>query len=609
MSQPTPERLVAVHEDAAAFYRDQLSAALSALRYLNSRGIIAATAHQPPWTLGYAPRSWTAVHDHLRDLGYTDAELLTAGLVTTSRAGGLIDVFRERVMFPVRRATDGAVIAFTGRDVSDWPGAPKYRNTATTPIYRKRDHLHGLAEIAARAVPPKAVLLVEGPADVVATARLSLDGGQCAAVAPCGTALTSQQITALTTAVPAGTPLVVVLDADAAGRAAADRAYPLLRDWPGPLETVLLPAGTDPAGLVVRGREAAEHYLQTRRLPLAEHLVAQRVAQHRIDEVPGSVAALRDVAPLLADIAAHDTERATRLCTDLAEQLHLDPLTVLEALYPRPDEPPPRPPPLPHSRESIPIRAPRFPDPTATGQEYAVHCPPDGAAAAAAHHDPHTGRVAWAFAEGLTDSPGDRVAARIAAEVAARTAPTVGAHAAITLARTAINTRFSGPGTGNGDASIAVIVSPTPGRPGRLTMAWAGDITAFGADTTWSTPLTANGPVAGSSVRGGPITINYIDRPITRLLLVGKARASWSPETLRDVVEGRRPQQMIERLLDLMPANALAIRFRATAARTAAQSSTVPAHQTETLPAAGSADRRALSRAPSAPPVQRYKRR
>jgi hypothetical protein len=61
MSAPPPDRLVAAHEDATAFYSGQLPAALPALRYLNSRGIIAATAHRAPWTLGYAPGGWTAL--------------------------------------------------------------------------------------------------------------------------------------------------------------------------------------------------------------------------------------------------------------------------------------------------------------------------------------------------------------------------------------------------------------------------------------------------------------------------------------------------------------------------------------------------------------------
>ncbi|MFI5846138.1 toprim domain-containing protein [Catenuloplanes sp. NPDC051500] len=572
MNQPAPERLIAAHEDAARFYRQHLPNALPAIRFLTSRGIIAATAHQPPWTLGYAPRSWIALRDHLRNAGYTDHELLTAGLITTSRTGDLIDVFRDRVMFPIRRAHDSAIIAFTGRDVSDWPGAPKYRNTATTPTYRKRDHLHGLAELATRDVPPAAVLLVEGPADAVAAARLTVDGGPVAAVSPCGIALTDEHVTALTTAIAPGTPLIVALDADAAGQAAADRAYAHLRTWPGPLEVLPLPAGTDPAELVVRGRDAANAYVQQYRRPLAEHLTQHRLRAHRIDEVPGSLAALHDVAPLLADIAARDTDRAAQLCTDLAAQLHLDPLTVLEAVYPTPATPPPRTGPPPYSREPIARPAPRLPDLTAARHEYAMRCPPDRPAAVRVHHYPRTGRTAWALAEGVTDSPGDRAAARLAAEVAARTALTVGPHAAIELARTAVNTRFTQPGTGRGDAAIAVLTSPESHPAGHISIAWAGAVNAYAAGPTWFTPLTSTDePARTSSVRGGTIAINHIRPANARILVIGHSSASWPTETIRDVLDGRRPQQSITALLDLEPATAIAIRIRATPAQLAAQ--------------------------------------
>lgn len=588
MSRTAIERLIAAHAHAADFYRRQLPTAVPALRYLNSRGIIAATAHQPPWTLGYAPRSWTALHDHLRDLGYTDTELLDAGLLTTSRAGGLIDVFRERVIFPIRRATDGAVIAFTGRDVSDWPGAPKYRNTATTPVYRKRDHLHGLAELTNRDTPPGAVFLVEGPADVVALARLGTSTGPCAAVAPCGTALTTQQVTALRDAVPAGTPLVLALDPDYAGRVATERAYPLLRDWPGPLDVVPLPTGTDPAELLARGRDAAEHHLEQHRRPLVDLLIDHRLDRQRLDEVPGQIAALRAAAPLVADAAARDTAHASALCADLADRLHLDPLTILEAVYPQPEEPPPRPTNASRPR-AAPIELHRLPDARPTGVEYAYHCLPGSGAAVRVHHSPGTGITAWAFAEGLTDTLDDRVAARLAAEIAARTAIAVGAGAAVEIARTAVNARFAPPGTGQGDATITVLVSPTPAATGRLTIAWAGNVTAYGATARWFAPLTTSHAASPGTVRQGTININYIDRPCGQVVLAGRETAQLPVMALRRMVDGRRPDQAVEELQKAVPlANTVVIRFRTSTSQLAAQAETKTAKlsTTQALPAA-----------------------
>src|SRR5689334_21709798 len=108
--EPDPHRLIAAHAAASEFYRTRLLAEPRALAYLRSRGIIAAIAHSPPWTLGYAPRGWTYLRDQLRQAGYGDDELLAAGLVTTAGNGNLIDVFRNRVMFPIR-SPDGDIIA------------------------------------------------------------------------------------------------------------------------------------------------------------------------------------------------------------------------------------------------------------------------------------------------------------------------------------------------------------------------------------------------------------------------------------------------------------------------------------------------------------------
>ena len=344
-----PRRLIAAHAAAAAFYRERLPGHLPALAYLHSRGVPPALANRPPWTVGYAPAGWTELRTVLHAAGFADRELLAAGLATTSRTGGIIDAFRDRVVFPVRNRA-GHVVGFTGRDLSGHPDTPKYRNTVTTAIYRKRRLLYGLAEQAERA--PAAVLLVEGPTDVLALAGLGhrLPGvGQrpvgvgywppgvgYLAVAPCGTAVSADQVRLLADRVAAGTPLVVAFDADTAGAAAADRTYRLTRDWAGPVDAVVLPPGTDPAGLVARYRQGAVPLLEHLRVALVEVVAEHRLSRFRLDEPEGRVNALRSAAPLVAEIGEQDTSRAAQLCAHLSARLHLDPLTVFEAAYPEP---------------------------------------------------------------------------------------------------------------------------------------------------------------------------------------------------------------------------------------------------------------------------------
>jgi DNA primase catalytic core len=603
---PDPQRLVAAHEVANEFYRSHLLDEPRALAYLRSRGIVAATVQSEPWTIGYAPGGWTVLRKHLLAAEFTDAELLTAGLVTTARNGNLIDVFRDRVMFPIRDQS-GQVVAFTGRDLSGREGTPKYRNTITTAIYQKKTMLYGLAEQFGGDARPAAVMLVEGPADVVAVARLreSLPGGVYPepyyAVAPCGTALTGEQVALLAAAVPTGTPIVSAFDADTAGQGAIDKSYHLLRDWPGPVEAMALPAGSDPAALVARGPDAAAATFTQAQIPLVDLVVEHRLTPHlarlqaRLEELarfnrdPSSESfqirldALHTLAPLIADVATHDTAAAARLAHQLTLRLDLSALTVFEAIYP-PGEDPVDPvlvdtaDPATASQvggdtadrsPATPMGAAGFPDPESVGHEYARTRPAGASAATWVQHDPATGHTAWVIAEGVSDTAADRDAATLASEVAGRVAVLVGAHRAVEIARTAVNAHFAQFGRKRqGNASIVVLTSFDGARPavgqGRFTVAWAGDARAYAMTRRWFAPLTIDhtlraraglgSPVrAGdgaltASVRGGAIGVNRVDIPVTQILLSGRALSVVEAGQLRGALEGRRPGAAIGEL-------------------------------------------------------------
>lgn len=533
---PDRQRLIAAHEQANEFYRSHLLDEPRALAYLRSRGIVAATAHSAPWTIGYAPRGWTVLRDHLRAAGFTDAELLTAGLVTTARNSNVIDVFRDRVMFPIRDS-DGQVVAFTGRDLSGRADTPKYRNTTTTPIYTKKSLLYGLGEQVTAGSPPAVVMLVEGPADVVAVARLRQSLPATAypdpyiAVAPCGTALTAEQVALLAAAVPAGTPIVVAFDADNAGQGAIDKSYKLLRDWPGPVEAMALPAGSDPAALVAGGPAAAAAGFAQARTPLVDLVLEHRLAPHvtrlqtrlaelaRFDRDPSTesfllrVDAVHAVAPLVSEVAERDPAAAARLAHQVTVRLDLNALTVFEAIFPPAEDldpaadrlagsahAPDRSPATQNEqaeRTAIPLGAAGFPDPQAVGHEFARACPAHGQAATWVAHDPASGHSAWVIAEGAGETTADRDAAALACEVAGRVAVAVGAQQAVRIARTAVNAHFAAlDRAAQGNASIVVLTSFDGEQPrsghGRFTVAWAGDARAYATTGRWFAPLTVD---------------------------------------------------------------------------------------------------------------------
>ena len=138
--------------------------------------------------------------DHLRAQGFTERELLAAGLARLTRRGTPIDTFRDRLMFTVREAS-GAAAGFIGRAApAAGPEVPKYLNTAETALYRKGDLLFGLTEQRDAFLAAARPVLVEGPMDVLAVAATPGSGSALsAAVAPCGTALTAAHVELLGT--------------------------------------------------------------------------------------------------------------------------------------------------------------------------------------------------------------------------------------------------------------------------------------------------------------------------------------------------------------------------------------------------------------------------
>ena len=92
--------------------------------------------------LGYAPASWDALKTHLFQQGFTQQDLLDAGLlVHNTDKNSVYDAYRGRVIFPIV-GTNGRVLGFGARVMND--DKPKYINTGDTPIYNKRNNLYGL---------------------------------------------------------------------------------------------------------------------------------------------------------------------------------------------------------------------------------------------------------------------------------------------------------------------------------------------------------------------------------------------------------------------------------------------------------------------------------
>ncbi len=320
--------LVRLHADATAFYAAQLAAdtpdAARARQMLGQRTVPAGAV--AAYELGYAPPGWTALVDHLHGRGYTDDQLLAAGVGTTTRRGSVVDRFRDRLMLPVRDPSGERVVAFLGRALAQSPEVPKYLNSPQTMLYRKGDVLYGLgAEPTRQALAGGArPVLVEGALDAIAV-TCSGDG-RYAGVAPSGTALTAGQVAALELAAGplAERGVTVAFDADPAGRDAALRSHGLLRAagaWPA---AATLPDGQDPASFAQHhGPDALRAALDAAG-PLADLVVDERLARWtgRLHWAEGQIGAARDAAGL---IATFPSEHVGRQVLRVARHLGLEP--------------------------------------------------------------------------------------------------------------------------------------------------------------------------------------------------------------------------------------------------------------------------------------------
>ena len=246
-------RLVEIHERAERFFTEQLPGSWVP-GYLAARGMAAALDADAPWGIGYAPATWTALVDHLHAHGCTDDEIINSGLGTRSRTGRLIDRFRDRAIVPVR-ALDSTTIAFIGRTnpeaaPSDGHPIPKYLNSPQTPLFIKGAVLFGLDTAQSRLSNGAIPVLVEGTLDAIAIHIADTDQ-RYAPIAPSGTALTREQVVALSQTVNlADRGVLVAFDGDPAGQHAATRAHKLLSEHTNRLHHAQLTAGTDPALLL-----------------------------------------------------------------------------------------------------------------------------------------------------------------------------------------------------------------------------------------------------------------------------------------------------------------------------------------------------------------------
>ena len=309
-------RLLAANAAAQEFYAEALQSAEAApaRQYLIERNFDADAA--ATFGCGFAPSGWDSLTKHLLRKGFEFKELEAAGLSREGRRGPM-DRFHRRLLWPIR-ASGGEVIGFGARRIfDDDPMEAKYVNTPETVLYKKSAVLFGL-DLAKRDIAKAhRAVVVEGYTDVMAMHL----AGETTAVASCGTAFGDGHLGLLRRLMMDDNwyrgELIFVFDGDAAGQAAALKAFDGDQQVSGKSFVAVAADGMDPCDLRLKSGDGALRDLVARRIPMFEFAIRSLIpAGDVLDNDPqAQVDALRRCVPLVArirDYALRD-EYARRL--------------------------------------------------------------------------------------------------------------------------------------------------------------------------------------------------------------------------------------------------------------------------------------------------------
>ena len=261
------ERLYLINAAAAQYFHHLLlnaKAAETARRHLSERGISKEIIDI--FELGFSPNSWDALCQHLKSRGYESDTMVSAGLSIAKEGGGFRDLFRNRLMIPIRNE-DGKVVGFGARTLDNTN--PKYLNSPQTAIFDKSSLLYGIDRAKGAIREQGLAIIVEGYMDVLTAHQHSMAN----VVAPMGTSLTHKQLEIIKRLTR---NLALALDADAAGEQATLRGLEVARQvfservdrrekrWlegdskmEGKVKVIFMPQGKDPDEVI---RESTEEW-------------------------------------------------------------------------------------------------------------------------------------------------------------------------------------------------------------------------------------------------------------------------------------------------------------------------------------------------------------
>ena len=335
-----------INQKALSFFRNNLwktNDGKKALLYLSKRGISQNTAQE--FLLGYAPRTYNALIEHMRGQKISLSALEKAGLISSRGQKGYADMFREKIIIPILDMKS-KVIGFGARKIREDDPSPKYINTPENPVYSKRLSLFNINLAKNHIIKENFCIIVEGYMDVL----MAHQYGRQNVVASMGTALTEKQVRVVKKLTK---KLVLALDADVAGDQAALRGLevaqeafdrrtvpvPTWRGWiryeaqlDADIRVATLPTGFDPDEVIKR--DVAEwDALIAQALPVVEYYLQAVISRFDLNSPKGKAEAAREILPLIQEIGS-PVER-THYLQRLARLLRVDERTLQQEMESR----------------------------------------------------------------------------------------------------------------------------------------------------------------------------------------------------------------------------------------------------------------------------------
>jgi len=314
------ERLFRINEAAAEYYYHILSATktgATARNYLTRRNIVPETIKE--FRLGFSPDAWETIKNYLLGKGYTEKELVEAGLIIEKEEGGTYDRFRNRLMFPICDI-QGRVTGFGARVLDD--SLPKYINSPQTPIFDKSNSQYGIDKAKSAIRKKDLVIIVEGYMDVLTAHQHSWQN----VVGSMGTSLTEKQVEGIKRLT---NNITLALDADLAGEEATLRGRAILAYSNIEANVMLLPPGKDPDE-VIGDEPALWQKLVEQAMPIMDFAFQSVISKVDINKARDKSLAVQKLLPSIYEI--RDPVQQSHYLKRLARELKIEESAIRTAL-------------------------------------------------------------------------------------------------------------------------------------------------------------------------------------------------------------------------------------------------------------------------------------